>query len=758
MEIKVNKYQTPVNDELLATLPKEVADQLIDCLTNIDFIQSLISPDRKRAKDLPRDSQGRIIVDIAHPHILEDMDYFRQEALFFEKNNCYTFLKPNGNPNSQFMKWFNEEKRRCWEGYVRPSDGEWVTGFMYWYMNYCPIMLTKKAKGKKNSGNRVEGFPETWEGIYLRFHYIEQARWGGMYNDFEGGNNGAELASRGKSKSFCMASILDHNFVIGENAEAKSNVVSIVTAYQKTYLDSNDGLFNKAVPMADFQAVNTQFPRRRLISSWNNLTWRMGYKDADLGIDKGTQNTMLGISSKDDESKLRGKRAAFVGVEEFGSFPRLLSIYNTMLPCVEDGDIKFGMLYLQGTAGDKDSDFAGAAEIMYHPRGYNMYALPNVYDKRNSGKKEFVFFFPGYLNRKGCYDENGMSDVVKALVHILMKRYTVKYDSSNQNTLLKTVSEVPITPQEAIIKAGVNMFPTGDLTERLQQIDANDSEYDNVNVGTLVIRGNKIIFQPTNDVPIRNFPHKNNKEAGKGAIEFFEMPVVNKMTNEVWENRYIASSDPYDDDQSNTMSLGSTFIFDLFTEQIVAEYTGRPQLAEEYYEITRRMCLFYNARLNYENDKKGLFTYFVSKHSQYLIVDELEFLKARNMIKPGHYGNKAVGTKASASVNALGRTLLRTWLLTPHTEVTIVDNKETEVSVLNLYKLRSRALIQELMLYNDFGNFDRISSMGMLMLLRADRLILYDGKLSEDSEKERMKGYLGDDPFFKTNYDKKFHK
>jgi hypothetical protein len=109
-------------------------------------------------------------------------------------------------------------------------------------------------------------------------------------------------------------------------------------------------------------------------------------------------------------------------------------------------------------------------------------------------------------------------------------------------------------------------------------------------------------------------------------------------------------------------------------------------------------------------------------------------------------------------VNALGRTLLRTWLLTPHTEVTIVDNKETEVSVLNLYKLRSRALIQELMLYNDFGNFDRISSMGMLMLLRADRLILYDGKLSEDSEKERMKGYLGDDPFFKTNYDKKFHK
>jgi len=35
------------------------------------------------------------------------------------------------------------------------------------------------------------------------------------------------------------------------------------------------------------------------------------------------------------------------------------------------------------TAGDDESDFAGAQEIMYNPRGYNMYALPNVFDKFN---------------------------------------------------------------------------------------------------------------------------------------------------------------------------------------------------------------------------------------------------------------------------------------------------------------------------------------------------------------------------------------
>ena len=38
----------------------------------------------------------------------------------------YTLLRPNANPNSEYGKWIREEKRRCWEGYVRPSDGEWV--------------------------------------------------------------------------------------------------------------------------------------------------------------------------------------------------------------------------------------------------------------------------------------------------------------------------------------------------------------------------------------------------------------------------------------------------------------------------------------------------------------------------------------------------------------------------------------------------------------------------------------------------------
>lgn len=752
MDILMNKYQTQITDELLSGLPQEVQDQLLDIINNVEFVKRLISPARQYAKDRPRDSQGRIIVDLVNPHILEDMDYFRPTALHYKKYGCFTSLRPNANPNSEYGKWIRQERDRCWNGYVRESDGEWITGPLYFYMNYCPIIQSKIRKGTKQA-DRIVDFPEMWEGIYWRFHYMEQARSGGLYNDFLGGNHGAELASRGKSKSYSMASILTHNFVLGENSTACEEIVSIATAYQKEYL-TKDGVLNKFVSMANFCAEHTQFPRKRLKSSLQDMVWKMGYKDLELDIEKGTQNSVLGVSSKDDESKLRGKRAAFIGIEEFGTFPRLIDLYNVMLPSVQDGDYVFGLMYLQGTAGDNESDFAGAQEIMYNPRGYNMYALPNVYDKNNQGKRYFVFFFPGYINRKGCYNRDGVSDVVQALIEILMNRYRVKYNSTDPNTVIKTIAEVPITPAEAIVKTGVNMFPVTDLTERLGQLDANPREYDDVYVGDLAINGSKEVeFKPTSDQPIREFPHKDNKI--EGAIEIYKLPEKDR-SGRVFDNRYILGCDPYDDDESNTMSLGSVYVLDLWTDKVVAEYTGRPLFADDFYEICRKMCLFYNGRMNYENNKKGLFAYFSKMNCLYLLTDVLDFLKDKDMVKGSSYGNKAKGTNATAAINAYARNLLRSWLLRPVPVIQTIDGEDQEVMIPNLYTLRSRALIKELILYNSEGNFDRISSMGMLMLLREDKMILYKGEVSKSKEEDASASYLGNDPFFKTNYDARF--
>ena len=760
-KIPMNEYQTELTEELVNSLPQEVQDQLFDIINNVEFVKRLISPTREHAKDRPRDDRGRIIVDLANPHILEDMDYFRPSAIHYEKYGTFTNLRPNANPNSEYGKWVREERRRIWDGYVRESDGEWVTGYMYWFLNYSPMMLSKIREYKDKNGkkrkskraDRIEALPECWEGIYWRFHCLDQASNGGLYNNFEGGQHMAELASRGKGKSYSLASILNHIFVVGENEEAHEKVKGIVTAYQKEYL-TKDGVLNKFVDMANFCATNTQFPRKRLKNSLQEMTWIMGYKDVDLDIERGTQNTVLGVSSKDDESKLRGKRAAKILIEEFGTFPRLVDLYNVLLPSVQEGDIVFGQIYMLGTAGDNESDFAGAQEIMYNPKGYNMYALPNVFDKYNQGKPYFVFFFPGYVNRKGCYNENGVSDVIKALIEILMNRYRVKYNSTDPNTIIKTIAEVPITPAEAIVKTGVNMFPVADLTERVGQLDANPTEYDDVYVGDLVFnKDGQVEYKPTSATPIRDFPHKDNKI--EGAIEIYQMPEIDKNTGKPYNDRYILGADPYDDDESNTMSLGSIFVLDLWTDRIVAEYTGRPSFADDYYEICRKLCLFYNGRLNYEYNKKGLFSHFSTRNSLYLLTDVLDFLKEKQMMKDG-YGNKSKGTNASPAINAYARSRLRSWLLAPVPIIQTIDGEEKEVMVPRLFTVRNRALLKELINYNSEGNFDRISAMGMLMLLREDRMIRYQGDVSKEKQERANNNYDGNDPFFKRNYDFRF--
>lgn len=755
--IKMNKYQTELTEELVNSLPQEVQDQLFDIINNVEFVKRLISPTREYAKDRPRDDKGRIIVDLVNPHILENMDYFRPSAIHYEKYGTFTNLRPNANPNSEYGKWIREERRRIWDGYVRESDGEWVTGYLYWFLNYSPMMLSKIREYKDKDGkkrkskraDRVESLPECWEGIYWRFHCLDQASNGGLYNNFEGGQHMAELASRGKGKSYSLASILNHIFVVGENKDAHEKVKGIVTAYQKEYL-TKDGVLNKFVDMANFCATNTQFPRKRLKNSLQEMTWTMGYKDMELDIERGTQNTVLGVSYKDDESKLRGKRAAKILIEEFGTFPRLVDLYNVLLPSVQDGDIIFGQIYMLGTAGDNESDFAGAQEIMYNPRGYNMYALPNVFDKYNQGKPYFVFFFPGYVNRKGCYNEDGVSDIIKALIEILMNRYRVKYNSTDPNTIIKTIAEVPITPAEAIVKTGVNMFPVADLTERIGQLDSNPTEYNDVYVGDLVFgKDGQVEYKPTSAQPIRDFPHKDNKI--EGAIEIFQMPEIDKNTNKPYNDRYILGADPYDDDESNTMSLGSIFVLDLWTDRIVAEYTGRPSFADDYYEICRKLCLFYNGRLNYEYNKKGLFSHFSTRNSLYLLTDVLDFLKEKQMMKDG-IGNKSKGTNASPAINAYARSRLRSWLLSPVPVIQTIDGESKEVMVPRLFTVRNRALLKELINYNSEGNFDRISAMGMLMLLREDKMIKYQGNVGRDRQENAENSYDGEDPFFKRNY------
>lgn len=732
----MNKYQTELTEELMNTLPQEVQEQLLETLTTVEFVKRLISPNRPYARDLPRDEKGRIIVDITNPHIIEDADYFRQPALHFLKYGCYTFLKPNSNPNSEFRKHWDEEKRRCYEGYVRESDGEWVTGFNYWFMNYCPMMVNKLIEGRKKA-IRTEAFPFFFEGIYWRFHYLWQAR--------EGGKHAIELAKRGCAKSYSLAAIMSHNLILGESEESNRRVITVLTAYQKEYLkDDKDGTLSKFKPSINFSFANTPFPHLMLKNSPNEMSWQMGYKD-EYGVEKGSLNQVLAVSAKDDSEKLRGKRG-WILFEEMGSFKGLLSLYDITRKSVEDGDYTFATMYLVGTAAESESDFSSAKTLLYNPDGYNILSIDNVFDRPKQGKPKFGFFFPSYINRAGCYNKDGVSDVVKALIEILIARYKAKY-SADPKSVLRVIAEDPITPAEAIIKVKAAYFPITALTERLSQLDQDVHAYDDVYVGKLVQNSNGVEFTPTSDIPIRKFGVENDTP---GAVEIFEMPEKDR-NGKVPHTRYIIGHDPVDNDQAESSSLSSTFVLDLWTDKIVAEYTGRQSFADDNFEIVRLLCLFYNAKCLYESNKKGIFAYFSKMNCTHLLADTPEFLRDKQLIKYSSFGSNAKGVNASAAINAYANNLIRDWLMKPVTIIQNVDGEDVEVTIYNLNFLRNRALIEELIAFNPEINVDRIRALGMVMLYREEKMVLYQGNPSRDSE-EVPKDYLGNDKFFTENY------
>ena len=732
----MNKYQTELTEELMNTLPQEVQEQLLETLTTVEFVKRLISPNRPYARDLPRDEKGRIIVDITNPHIIVDADYFRQPALHFLKYGCYTFLKPNSNPNSEFRRHWDEEKRRCYEGYVRESDGEWVTGFNYWFMNYCPMMVNKLIEGRKKA-IRTEAFPFFFEGIYWRFHYLWQAR--------EGGKHAIELAKRGCAKSYSLAAIMSHNLILGESKESNRRVITVLTAYQKEYLkDDKDGTLSKFKPSINFSFANTPFPHLMLKNSPNEMSWQMGYKD-EYGVEKGSLNQVLAVSAKDDSEKLRGKRG-WILFEEMGSFKGLLSLYDITRKSVEDGDYTFATMYLVGTAAESESDFSSAKTLLYNPDGYNILSIDNVFDRPKQGKPKFGFFFPSYINRAGCYNKDGVSDVVKALIEILIARYKAKY-SADPKSVLRVIAEDPITPAEAIIKVKAAYFPITALTERLSQLDQDVHAYDDVYIGKLVQNSNGVEFTPTSDIPIRKFGVENDTP---GAVEIFEMPEKDR-SGKVPHTRYIIGHDPVDNDQAESSSLSSTFVLDLWTDKIVAEYTGRQSFADDNFEIVRLLCLFYNAKCLYESNKKGIFAYFGKMNCTHLLADTPEFLRDKQLIKYSSFGSNAKGVNASAAINAYANNLIRDWLMKPVTIIQNVDGEDVEVTVYNLNFLRNRALIEELIAFNPEINVDRIRALGMVMLYREEKMFLYQGNPSRDSE-EVPKDYLGNDRFFTENY------
>lgn len=758
--IAVNAIQSVITEKKLKKLNLDIRRELYDIIDNIELVQNMIHPDRKYVHQMPKDSEGHVIVDLENPHILENMDYFRQPAINFEQNGKFTNAYPNPHPGSKYTKFWKQQAEYCRNGCFR-EDGEWITGYHYFYLNFGPILLSEDKKvtqvDSKNQthirAERVEGFPKIWDGDYLYFHYIEKGQNAGKY--------GTVLKTRGRGFSFKGGSMAARNQLYFKKSR------TFMMAAEKEYLDK-DGIWNKYVDTLDFNGEYTPLPSARLKNDQNKMHIVLGYEDPKLKVNVGLKSEVLGTSLKDNPNKARGKRGMLIQWEEAGKFPGLLQAWSIARMSLEDGRSVFGYMVAFGTGGTEGADFEALEKLFYYPEGYRVYSMRNVFDKVR-GKGRCAFFFPEYLNRKHCYDKDGNSDVIKALLEILEDRDTVKKGTNDPHALTQEKADRPITPQEAVMRREGSLFPVEQLKDYLTDISPTLESFlaEHV-VGHISLTKEGAEFK--SDLfryPIRDFPLKDNIDKG-GAIEIFEHPILSKF-GKALPNRYIAGIDTFDDDSSTTTSLGSIFIFDLWTDRIVAEYTGRPETANAFYEICAGLLMYYNAIGNYENNKKGLYAWFKNNQLDYLLCDTPEILKDMHLIKGEQFGNKAVGTNASEKINALGRRLQSDWMkekayteasdmLLEEQKLLELEDKNIEIEentrkihIQNLRTIRSIGYIKEAIAWNPDGNFDRVSAMGMLMILRLDKIRFISGYKEEEYDEDALEN----DEFFGRIYNDK---
>lgn len=650
---------------------------------------------------------------------LHDTDKFRQAAIFFQQHGCYT-LAPRG--TTDYNKYWEQETDRCINGYTAP-DGEGITGYNYFYLNYSPIMRLKEEEYTDREGNlrkrrqRILEFPSFWDYDYYYFCAIEQAELEGKHM--------AVLKCRQRGYSFKGGSMLVRNYMLIPGSK------NFAIASEQKFL-IGDGLLTKAWQIMDFLDKHTAWAKQRLVSTRMERT--SGYKITDefgKQTEQGYLSSITGITLKNDPERVRGTRAKLVLWEEGGKFPSLLDAWRIEQPSVETDDGKaFGLMIAFGTGGTEGASFEGLKELFYKPKSYNVLSFPNIWDEGRENT-ECAFFVPAYSNLESFDDDgnqvymdrDGNSYKEKAIENLIDQRNKVKDGGASQQSIDRFISERPIRPAEAVLELGKNIFPRKLLMDQLTRIRTNKKLQSMKHIVDLEWDGNgqvKATEKPSGD--ITNYPLKKGDKP-HGSVVIWEYPVKDPPLS-----LYIGGCDPYDHDDSFTNSLGSTFIFkrvragEAWTDVIVAEYSGRPDTAEEYYENVRKLLTFYNARLLFENERKGIYPYFTNKHCDYLLADQPD--KIISEVFKDSKVQRRKGCHMTKQIRAYGEGLILEWLL-----------DEFEEGHPNVERVYSEPLIEELIENDGVRNVDRVIALCMVMIYREE---LYQLKVSSAKEQNKQ--------------------
>jgi hypothetical protein len=372
---------------------------------------------------------------------------------------------------------------------------------------------------------------------------------------------------------------------------------------------------------------------------------------------------------------------------------------------------------LTGTGGDMKK-FMDAKSLMFDVNNFNFLEYNN---QKDENRIHGLFISAKYRmeakedSTLGAYlNEPESSDLHNVPMLVSNEEKAIQITNDNLEKLKKAgdriayLKEKMYYPQEVddiFLNEDTNIFDIE--AAKRQKIRLLQQE----RTGTPVVlysEDGTIKHEFTDKQPITNFPLKNSDQKDAPVI-IYEFPIENPPYG-----LYVAGVDPYRQGKSEySSSLGSVYIYkrmheitgEKYQDMFVASYCARPDKKETWEEQARYLIKYFNARTLVENDEISFIEYMKSKGDAHYLERQPQWLME---VVPNTTVRREYGIhRSSEKIRNYLHSCLKNYM-----EEVIYTEKDEEGNVTKelqgVGKIFDPVLLEEIIQYNDSGNFDRI--------------------------------------------------
>jgi hypothetical protein len=629
--------------------------------------------------------------------------------------------------SAEYSSFWEAEDKKITDGVT--INGFYFSPFIYWHLNYWSIyvdtVVNKRAIRKLDR-------PQLWDTYLAVDQTIQKAE-----NHAEGKKGVVMVGSRRISKSVLTSSYITHKAVTQKGSD---NLISALNGPDLKIITEYVDLGLRNLP------EYFKFPR--IEDDWKRQV-TLGYKDKQNARHEWSKFHVRNFDEGNNTEAAAGLTLSSFLLEEGGK-GKILNCLAATTPCF---DSPYGWRcspFVIGTSGDMTK--AGDLEELFNnPEAYNFLAV-----ETNDSGKSYGLFIPGTRSLKvpkqptplGLHLEKAeeseldnitiwLSDEEKGRELILKSREQIK-KSSGLEAYLKEIMYYPLTHEECFLELSQNIFPVDLLQEQLQKITALDAHPDYVEL--FYKSDNTVGHKFTEKKPVQTFPAKPTENL-EGVIQIWEYPIANAPYG-----LYTAGTDPYKQSQAKySTSLGSTYIYkrvhdiagEGWSNIVVATYTGRPKKIEQWYETTKLLLKYFNAKSLCENMDMGFIQHCIEKNEGAFFLERTpSFL---NDIHPSSSVNREYGIHMTADIKDYLNSLIIEYI----TEVIDVEVDAEGVVVkerLGVTRILDPLLLRELLKFTPKLNVDRVISFGLTLAMAKSM----NGKsiIVSSTEDARMKDYF----------------